>query len=42
MKLVKVKDEIWQKLTIMKAEKMASSLNEVIEYLIKRERKWGE
>lgn len=35
MKMVKVEDNIWQKLTIMKAEMMATSLNDVIAELIK-------
>jgi len=35
MKMIQVYDDVWQKLTIMKAETMKTSLNEVIEDLIK-------
>jgi predicted CopG family antitoxin len=38
MKTIHVEDEIWQKLTIKKAEYMLGSLNDVIEKLLKESR----
>ncbi|MEK6887985.1 MAG: hypothetical protein AABX14_03515 [Candidatus Aenigmatarchaeota archaeon] len=35
MKMIQVEDEVWQKLTIMKAEMMATSLNDVVVEMIR-------
>lgn len=39
MKSITVSDEVWQQLTIMKAEKMAPDLNDVVEKLIEANKK---
>lgn len=35
MKMIQTEDKVWQKLTIIKAEMMKTSLNDVIEELLK-------